>query len=63
MKFIEVTKTNKCPICGKSTWCTYSDKYIICRRVLSPSAKCKTDKNGQEYYLYRQESYYTRSEK
>ena len=55
MKFIEVTKRRVCIICSKNSWCTYSldGGFVICRRQNDTNAKVKSDKNGNEYYLYK----------
>lgn len=54
MSFTSVTKSHKCPICGKSTWCSYSLSlnYVVCRRERRPDGKVKVDRNGKEYYVY-----------
>lgn len=53
--FKEVSKSNRCQICHKSNWCTYSPcgQYKICRRINDGTAKIKINKNGEEYYVYR----------
>lgn len=55
MKFKEVSKRNRCEICGKDSWCAFDvyKDYFICRRIQLPEAKVKTDVNGNEYYIYK----------
>lgn len=36
MKWVRVTRANKCPICNKGDWCCIGEKWINCMRVQSP---------------------------
>ncbi len=49
-----VTKSAPCHVCGKSGWCSVSadGKKAICRRRDSGAGLHRTDKSGQDYWLY-----------
>src|SRR5215212_10897989 len=49
-----VTEESPCHVCGKSDWCSVSadGKKAICRRKDDGTGFRRTDKSGQEYWLY-----------
>lgn len=51
----EVTKSNPCPICKKTSWCVVKidGSAILCRRVETGSRKTKYDKNGAEFFVHQ----------
>lgn len=53
--FKEVSKSNRCQVCGKSSWCSYSQcgRFLVCRRFNDGTAKVKLDSNNNEYYVYK----------
>ena len=54
LRFVEVKKSNPCPICGKNDWCSVSTDghYVCCRRVNNGIGKEKLDRSGGIYWLY-----------
>ncbi len=50
----QVTQTSPCHVCGTSGWCSVSadGKKAICRRRDSGAGVLRTDKSGQDYWLY-----------
>jgi hypothetical protein len=48
------TTDSPCNVCGKSDWCSVSAdrKKAICRRNDDGTGIRKTDKSGQDYWLY-----------
>ncbi|MEW6571460.1 MAG: phage/plasmid primase, P4 family [Nitrospirota bacterium] len=52
--FREVSQKNPCPICGKPDWCSFSKDgaIVCCRRVDNGQGKYKTDKSGNDYWVY-----------
>lgn len=48
MKWIRVTRANRCPYCGKPDWCCISEKWILCMRVESD----KPSKGGSGGWLH-----------
>lgn len=53
LRWVEVRKSNPCPVCRHMNWCAVSDdgKWGACRRNLS--GVVKTDKNGSPYSVVR----------
>src|SRR5919112_1782732 len=49
-----VTEESPCHVCGKSDWCSVSadGKKAICRRKDDGTGVRRTDKSGQDYWLY-----------
>jgi uncharacterized protein DUF3854 len=49
-----VTEESPCHVCGKSDWCSVSadGKMAICRRKDGGAGVRRTDKSGQDYWLY-----------
>jgi hypothetical protein len=49
-----VTEESPCHVCGKSDWCSVSadGKKAICRRKDGGAGVRRTDKSGQDYWLY-----------
>src|SRR5918999_3583171 len=49
-----VTEESPCHVCGKSDWCSVSadGKKAICRRKDDGTGVHRTDKSGQDYWLY-----------
>src|SRR5215208_3004361 len=49
-----VTEESPCHVCGKSDWCSVSadGKKAICRRKDDGTGVLRTDKSGQDYWLY-----------
>ena len=49
-----VTEESPCHVCGKSDWCSVSadGKKAICRRKDGGEGVRRTDKSGQDYWLY-----------
>lgn len=39
MNWTRVTALNKCPVCGHSSWCVYTQKTVLCMRVESDHPK------------------------
>lgn len=52
--FKEVSKTDRCPICGKSDWCSVSrdGTVICCRRDYGSGGIPKNDRSGTPYWLH-----------
>lgn len=52
--FKEVTRSNPCSRCGKSSHCSQSvdQHFEICRKINDGRGITKLDKNGDEYHLY-----------
>ncbi len=50
----QVTQTSPCHVCGTSGWCSVSadGKKAICRRRGNGAGVLRTDKSGQDYWLY-----------
>jgi len=51
----EVTRSNPCPICGKTDWCSVSADgvWVVCRRLDNGRGIHRVDKSGVDYWLYR----------
>src|SRR5215211_836469 len=49
-----VTENTPCHVCGKPDWCSVSadHKKAICRRKDDGTGSRRTDKSGQDYWLY-----------
>jgi len=49
-----VTEESPCHVCGKPDWCSVSadGKKAICRRKDDGTGVRRTDKSGQDYWLY-----------
>src|SRR5215211_8484039 len=49
-----VTEESPCHVCGKPDWCSVSadGKKAICRRKDDGTGVLRTDKSGQDYWLY-----------
>jgi hypothetical protein len=54
-KWNRVSRSRRCPICGKADWCSVSadGRFVACRRVEQGAHKIKQDKDGAPYYLHR----------
>jgi hypothetical protein len=52
--WLPVTEESPCHVCGKSDWCSVSadGKKAICRRKDGGAGVRRTDKSGQDYWLY-----------
>jgi AAA domain/3'-5' exonuclease/Domain of unknown function (DUF3854) len=52
--WLPVTEESPCHVCGKSDWCSVSadGKKAICRRKDDGTGVRRTDKSGQDYWLY-----------
>ena len=52
--WLPVTEESPCHVCGKSDWCSVSadGKKAICRRKDDGAGVRRTDKSGQDYWLY-----------
>jgi Domain of unknown function (DUF3854) len=50
-----VTRTQRCPICDHSDWCSLTEDgdWAICRRMDTGEGLHKVDKAGGDYWLYR----------
>lgn len=50
----DVSKRSPCTVCGHRNWCsrTLDGKALLCRRVNTGKGISKTDKNGDEFWLY-----------
>src|SRR5215207_6388067 len=57
--WLPVTEESPCHVCGKSDWCSVSadGKKAICRRKDGGAGVRRTDKSGQEYWLYELNGY------
>ncbi|MEW6425508.1 MAG: AAA family ATPase [Bacillota bacterium] len=55
MAWIETSKKNPCPICGKTGWCSVTDDgaAVFCHRVNNGAGKHIICKDGGEGWLYR----------
>jgi hypothetical protein len=53
--WLPVTEESPCHVCGKSDWCSVSadGKKAICRRKDGGAGVRRTDKSGQDYWLYK----------
>jgi hypothetical protein len=53
-RWLLVTEESPCHVCGKSDWCSVSadGKKAICRRKDGGDGVRRTDKSGQDYWLY-----------
>lgn len=54
MKWIRVNRNRLCPICGKDSWCGFSEDgvYTNCRRIAEGGIE-KRDKDGGIYYVHK----------
>lgn len=55
MAWIETSKKNPCPICGKAGWCSVTDDGAVafCHRVNTGQGKHKICEDGNEGWIYR----------
>lgn len=51
MNWSRVTRSFKCPVCGKDTWCVFNDQVVLCMRV--QSERPKVLKSGETGWLHR----------
>lgn len=50
-QWVRVTPKNRCPICGKDTWCLIHREVVLCMRVVSNRPKLL--KSGETGYLHK----------
>jgi hypothetical protein len=46
-----VSRKDRCPVCGNSSWCTYTDSVVLCMRV--ESNRSKLLKSGETGWIHR----------
>lgn len=52
-KWVPVSRTEPCAICGRSSWCTRSADGNVSKCMWKPNGEAKLDRSGSPYWIYR----------